>query len=207
MNHPKEWIQEDMPDLNNKIAIVTGANTGLGFEDTRYLSRKGATVIMGCRDLEKGDRAEQLILDEDSNAKLDLMKLDLSSLNSVRNFSASVREKYDHVDILINNAGVMLTPFSRTELYRHSSFVRFFIFYLMRFLSMSAESGSRFALYAATAPEAKGGSLYGPSGRRQTKGFVKEIDLTKEPDVEWFTKENQSRLWKVSEEMTKIEYL
>lgn len=72
---------------------------------------------------------------------------------------------------------------------------------------MSAESGSMFALYAATAPEAKGGFFYGPSGRWETRGFIKEIDLTKEPNVEWFTKENQSRLWKMSEEMTRIKYL
>jgi NAD(P)-dependent dehydrogenase (short-subunit alcohol dehydrogenase family) len=309
MTQPKKWTQEDMPDLNNKVAIVTGANAGLGFEDTRYLSRKGATVIAGCRDLEKGENAKHLILDEDSNAKLDVMRLDLSSLNSIKNFSTSAQKKYDHVDILINNAGVMWTPysrtedgfelqfginylghfaltglllpsivnvkdsrivtmssighrdgkidfddvhfekrkydkdqaynqsklacllfalelndrlkkngystislaahpgFSRTELYRHSSFLRFSIFYLARFLGMSAESGSRFALYAATASEAKGGSFYGPSGKWQTKGFVKEIDLTKEPNVEWFTEENQARLWKMSEEMTKIKYL
>jgi hypothetical protein len=72
---------------------------------------------------------------------------------------------------------------------------------------MSAESGSRPGLYAATAPEAKTGAFFGPNGKGQIKGFPKEIDLSKEPNVEWFTKENQTRLWKISEEMTSIKYL
>jgi NAD(P)-dependent dehydrogenase (short-subunit alcohol dehydrogenase family) len=115
MNKKEEWTQKDMPDLSNKIAIITGANSGIGFEVARYLSRKGATVVMSCRNHEKGEHAKQLILNENSNAKLDLMELDLSSLDSVRNFSTIVQKRYDHVDILINNAGVSVPQFSRTK--------------------------------------------------------------------------------------------
>jgi NAD(P)-dependent dehydrogenase (short-subunit alcohol dehydrogenase family) len=58
MSHPEEWTQEDIPALNSKTAIITGSNTGLGYEDAKQLSRKGATVVMGCRNMEKGTIAK-----------------------------------------------------------------------------------------------------------------------------------------------------
>jgi NAD(P)-dependent dehydrogenase (short-subunit alcohol dehydrogenase family) len=114
MSHQKKWTLEDIPDLTDKIAIVTGANSGIGFEDARHLSGNGATVVMGCRDCEKGHNAKQRILDENSHAQLDVMELDLASLDSVRTFSTCVKDTYDRVDILINNAGLGGTRFSRT---------------------------------------------------------------------------------------------
>jgi hypothetical protein len=103
-----------MPDLTGKVLIVTGANSGLGFESTKALAEHGATVVMAVRNMEKGEKARADILKEVPNAKLDLMKLDNADLSSVQAFAAAFREKYDRLDILLNNAGVMAIPRQET---------------------------------------------------------------------------------------------
>jgi NAD(P)-dependent dehydrogenase (short-subunit alcohol dehydrogenase family) len=109
-----KWTQQDMPDLTGKVLIVTGANSGLGFESTKALAEHGATVVMAVRNMEKGEKARADILKEVPNAKLDLMKLDNADLSSVQAFAAAFREKYDRLDILLNNAGVMAIPRQET---------------------------------------------------------------------------------------------
>ena len=104
-----------IPSQKGRIAVVTGANVGLGYETALALAQKDLTVIMACRDLEKGARARDQILQQAPGAELDLMQLDLSALKSVREFSDSFLKKYDRLDLLINNAGVMMPPFSLTE--------------------------------------------------------------------------------------------
>ena len=108
------WTQQDIPDLSGKVAIVTGANSGLGFESTTELARHGATVVMAVRSKEKGEKARADILQEVPEAKLDLMKLDNADLRSVRAFVGVFKEKYDRLDILMNNAGVMAIPRQET---------------------------------------------------------------------------------------------
>ena len=90
--------------LEGKVAIVTGANSGMGMATVDALSDKGATVIMLCRNEERG-REALLKLTEKRQRKLDLILCDLGDFESVRNFVAAVKEKYDHIDILVNNAG------------------------------------------------------------------------------------------------------
>ena len=109
-----KWTQQDMPDLTGKVLIVTGANSGLGFESTKALAEHGATVVMAVRNMEKGEKARADILKEVPNAKLELMKLDNADLSSVQAFAAAFREKYDRLDILLNNAGVMAIPRQET---------------------------------------------------------------------------------------------
>lgn len=100
-----------MPDLSGKRAVVTGANSGLGFETTRALAAHGAEVIMACRNAEKAEAARAAILAEHPEAQLDIRALDLSSLNSVRSFAAAFQAEYGALDLLFNNAGVMaLSP-------------------------------------------------------------------------------------------------
>ncbi len=108
------WTLDDMPDQSGKLAVITGANSGLGFEASRELARKGATVVMAVRDVEKGQAAADRIAAEIAHAEVDVRPLDLGSLDSVRDFAAAVREKHDHIDILLNNAGLMATPASET---------------------------------------------------------------------------------------------
>jgi protochlorophyllide reductase len=110
----QQWTQNDIPDLSGKVVVVTGANSGLGLECAKTLASKGATVVMTARSLQKGETARQEILQEQPNASLDLMKLDVGDLSSVRAFAAAFKEKYDRLDILLNNAGVMAIPRQET---------------------------------------------------------------------------------------------
>jgi NAD(P)-dependent dehydrogenase (short-subunit alcohol dehydrogenase family) len=109
-----QWTAEDIPNLAGKIVIVTGANSGIGYEMVRALSRKGATVILACRNKEKGEAAIRQIGQECSVAQAKLMQLDLSSLASVRDFAEEFIQHYNRLDILINNAGIMRSPFGKT---------------------------------------------------------------------------------------------
>jgi len=109
-----KWSQYDIPDLTSKVAVVTGANSGLGFESSRVIASRGATVVMACRNLERANRAKAELLRTQPGALLDTMELDNASLDSVHAFSDSFRNKYDRLDILANNAGVMAIPYSET---------------------------------------------------------------------------------------------
>ncbi|MFC1949606.1 SDR family NAD(P)-dependent oxidoreductase [Chloroflexota bacterium] len=110
----KKWTAADIPDLAGKVTIVTGANSGLGFEDARALSARGAAVILACRDTGKGEAALKRILQEHPEAKAELMKLDLADLAAIRGFADEFKDKYDKLDILINNAGLMMCPYMKT---------------------------------------------------------------------------------------------
>ncbi|MBD3629303.1 oxidoreductase [Cyclobacterium sp.] len=105
----------NLPEQNGRIFIVTGANTGLGYENSLSLAKKGAKVIMACRSLEKGNAAKEIIKKEVPKADVEVMEIDLSSLNAVRNFAKAYQSKYDRLDVLINNAGVMMPPYTKTK--------------------------------------------------------------------------------------------
>jgi NAD(P)-dependent dehydrogenase (short-subunit alcohol dehydrogenase family) len=104
-----------VPSQKGRIAIVTGANAGLGYETALALGKLNAKVIMACRNVAKAQSAKQAILAKVPQADLEVMELDLSSLKSVRAFAAAYLAKYDRLDLLINNAGIMVPPFSKTE--------------------------------------------------------------------------------------------
>jgi len=112
------WTAEDMPRLDGKTAVVTGANSGLGYEGTREFAAKGATVVMACRSVQRGeDAADELRADAggEVDGDLDVRECDLASLDSVAAFAEDLRDDYDAVDALCNNAGVMAIPRSETE--------------------------------------------------------------------------------------------
>jgi NAD(P)-dependent dehydrogenase (short-subunit alcohol dehydrogenase family) len=108
------WSAEDIPDQTGKVAIVTGANTGIGYEIARALARKKAIVILACRNSTKGEAALQRILREQSSAKVRFMRLDLADLSSVQGFARDFADSQDRADVLVNCAGVMATPFAKT---------------------------------------------------------------------------------------------
>lgn len=105
----------NIPSQKGRIAIVTGANIGLGYETALGLAKKEMTVILACRNEKKAAAAKQDILKEVPSANIDILQIDLSKLDSVRTFAKNYLSKYTQLDLLINNAGVMVPPFSLTE--------------------------------------------------------------------------------------------
>ena len=114
------WTEADVPVQRGRTAVITGANTGLGFETARVLAARGAQVVLACRDLGQAKEAAVRILSgspaaaEVVPADLHAVRLDLASLASVREAADEIGTAYGPVDLLINNAGVMMTPFGRT---------------------------------------------------------------------------------------------
>jgi NAD(P)-dependent dehydrogenase (short-subunit alcohol dehydrogenase family) len=109
------WTAEDMPSLTDRTVVVTGANSGLGLEGSKAFARKGATVVMACRSVERGESAAEKIRNAVPDATLDVRECDLADLANVEAFADGLHEDYDAVDILCNNAGVMAIPRSETE--------------------------------------------------------------------------------------------
>lgn len=108
------WTEEDVPSQSGKVALVTGANSGIGFETARVLAEKDAHVVMACRNQQKAESAMAAIRGATPSASLTFLPLDLSSLKSVEQASKQFLSEFDRLDLLINNAGVMWLPESRT---------------------------------------------------------------------------------------------
>ncbi|MEV0323205.1 oxidoreductase [Streptomyces sp. NPDC050658] len=111
----QRWTTGRIPDQTGRVFVVTGANSGLGLATTRELARHGAHVILAVRDLAKGERAVAEITAEQPDASLEIHRVDLADLDSVRAFAGHVRADHRHIDVLINNAGVMAPPRSVSE--------------------------------------------------------------------------------------------
>ena len=104
------WATKDMPNLAGRAIVVTGANSGLGFEASRAFAAGGARVIMACRNAAKAESARQRILTEHRGASVEVMTLDLASLASVRRFAGELATRTNELHVLCNNAGVMALP-------------------------------------------------------------------------------------------------
>ncbi len=111
----REWSLIDIPSLEGKVIVVTGGNGGLGYEAVNVFAKRGATVILGSRSVERGQEAHAKIVKETPQADVEVMELDLGDLESVHNFAHAFKQKYDRLDILLNNAGVMTTPYGKTK--------------------------------------------------------------------------------------------
>ena len=105
-----KWTTADVPDQRGRIAVVTGANTGLGYHTAEVLAECGAHVVLAVRNLEKGNLALARIVAANTQADVTLQELDLGSLDSVHTAATALRRAYPRIDLLINNAGVMWTP-------------------------------------------------------------------------------------------------
>ncbi len=296
----KKWDSNDIPDQKGRIAIVTGSSSGIGYETARVLVNKNAEVIMAVRNLQKGKTALDKVKAGCQDADVKVMELDLASLESTRRFAEDYKKNFSRLDLLINNAGVMMPPYSKTadgfelqfgtnhlghfalagllmdlivntensrvvnvsstshksgkidfddldwekrtykkmqsygdskianiyftyelqrkleragsntiavashpgwtgtELQRHVGFIHF----LNRFFSQGIDMGALPTLYAAIAPDVKGGDYYGPGGWLEMKGYPKKVESNKlSHDTEI-----ARMLWKVSEKLTGIEY-
>lgn len=109
------WTAKDIPSQNGRVVVITGANSGVGYESAVALAAKGAQVIMASRSMDKLQRAEQDLLQHAPKAKVDLRRLDLGDLKSVSTFAEEFNASYDRLDLLMNNAGVMIPPYGKTN--------------------------------------------------------------------------------------------
>jgi NAD(P)-dependent dehydrogenase (short-subunit alcohol dehydrogenase family) len=301
------WIASDVPDQSDRTAVVTGANSGLGYITARELARRMARVILACRDKGRGEDAVRRLRREVPNADVELRSLDMADLGSIRSFSDDIHSSYPSLDLLINNAGVMAIPRRETadgfemqlgtnhlghfaltglllpllvdvrgarvvtvssnahkpgkitfeDLQRERHYTRWsaymqsklanllFAYELQRRLSaidaplisvaahpgtsstnlvkpgaggnrvmeklltvgvriigQSDAQGALPQLYAATAPDVRGGEYYGPNGIAENRGYPKRVDSTttsRDPEL-------AARLWSVSQDLTGVGY-
>ena len=112
---PKMVRLNEIKRQDGRVFLITGANSGLGYESSKFLLEKGATVIMSCRDLFKGEKAKQELLKLNFSGKIELVELDLSDLKNVEKTAKFIRNKFDCLDVLINNAGIMAPPKTFTK--------------------------------------------------------------------------------------------
>ena len=111
----EKWTAANIGDQSGRVAMVTGSSSGIGYEAARVLANKNAEVIIAVRNQVKGDAAVGKIKAQNQNADVKVMILDLANLKSIKNFANDFKAKYSKLDLLINNAGVMMPPHSKTE--------------------------------------------------------------------------------------------
>src|SRR5436190_436252 len=109
-NRTGRWTATDVPDQSGRTAVVTGANTGIGYEAAAVLAERGAAVVLACRNLDKAKDAASRISAATPGAAVEVQHLDLSELASVRAAAQELRARHERIDLLVNNAGVMWTP-------------------------------------------------------------------------------------------------
>ena len=296
----QKWDSSNIADQKGKVALVTGSSSGIGYEAARVLANKNATVIIVVRNLEKGNAALEKIKAGYSEADARVMEMDLADLESVRRFAEQFKQEDSRLDLLINNAGVMMPPYCKTvddfelqfgtnhlghfaltgrlldlikstpgsrivnvssgahnygnldfddlhcddrpykkmkaygdskianlyftyelqrkfdkaeynaistashpgwtatELQRHTGLFSF----LNNFFAQGLEMGTLPTLYAAVAPDVKGGDYYGPDGWREMRGYPKKVQSNKLSH----DKDIAAKLWEVSEKLTGVEY-
>ena len=105
-----KWTSDDVPDQQGRLAVITGANTGLGFETAQVLAARGASVVLAVRETDKGKAAAARIAGTAPGANVTVQPLDLTSLDSIRAAAGELRARHPRIDLLINNAGVMFPP-------------------------------------------------------------------------------------------------
>ncbi|MFA5121236.1 oxidoreductase [Zavarzinia sp.] len=108
------WSIRDIPDQTGRLAVVTGANSGLGYHVANALAARGAQVVLACRDRTKAEAAVDAIRANEPDAHVQFRPLDLADLDSVAGFAAAMAADFGHIDVLVNNAGVMALPLTRT---------------------------------------------------------------------------------------------
>jgi NAD(P)-dependent dehydrogenase (short-subunit alcohol dehydrogenase family) len=295
----QQWTENNIPDQTGRVAIVTGANSGIGWDTARALAQKGATVIMACRSMPKANASAEQIKALKPAGKVVVMPLDLGDLDSVRKFAAEFGANYDRLDLLINNAGVMAPPYGKTtqgyeqqfginhlghfaltgllldllnrtpgarivtvssgahqigdinfddlnwerrypamRAYGQSKLANLLFTYELQrrltaggqqtlavaahpgwtatnlqqhagafqllnpILAQTTDMGALPTLYAAIAPDVRGGEYFGPGGLWEMRGYPKKVASNARSQDEALA----HRLWKVSEELTQVTY-
>ena len=110
----KKWTEADIPDQRGRTVLITGANSGIGFEAARALAEHGASVVLGCRNRGKADEAAAKIAEASTGGTTEILEMDLADLKSVEKAAKEFLANHEKLDILVNNAGLMATPEQRT---------------------------------------------------------------------------------------------
>lgn len=110
-----KWDAMQLPSQYGRVAIITGSNSGIGYETALALAKKDAKVVMACRNVPEAEKAKSKIIETYPDAQIKVMKVDVSSLSDVKNFASQFQNEFDRLDLLINNAGIMMSPYRVTE--------------------------------------------------------------------------------------------
>jgi NAD(P)-dependent dehydrogenase (short-subunit alcohol dehydrogenase family) len=177
------WTKNNMPDQTGKTVIVTGANAGIGFETALAFYEKGANVILTCRSLEKSEQTLQKMQQQPGAGTLETAVLDLSSLALVKQFAGDFIQKHRQLHLLINNAGVMIPPASKTTEGYELQFG-------VNFLGHFAVTGYLYPLLNAT----PGSRVVTLSSLAYLRGVIDFDNLRSEKDYEPMREYSQSKL-------------
>jgi NAD(P)-dependent dehydrogenase (short-subunit alcohol dehydrogenase family) len=158
-----KWTPREIPPQQGRLAMITGANSGIGYQAARYLARAGATVILACRNADKGEAARAKIAAANPAANVQVRILDVADLDSVRRFAAEFLSEGRPLDLLINNAGVMALPARRTtpqgfEMQFGTNHLGHFALTGLLLPALLGQAGSRVVTVASIAH--KGGTLH-----------------------------------------------
>lgn len=194
----KRWTTSDIQPQTGRVAIVTGANSGIGFEAAKALAVAGATVVVACRSIERGQAAQTALREAAPKATIDLLTLDLADLGSVRRFVEAFRERYVRLDLLINNAGVMM-PKERIEtadgfeLQFGTNHLGHFALTMQLLPMLTEAEGSRIVNVASSAQNFGGFDLDDLQWTKRSFNRMKSYGASKIANM-LFTKELQRRL-------------
>lgn len=111
----EQWTTENIPDLTGKVVIITGGNSGIGYEAAKEFARKGAQIILASRNKNKAKAALSRIQTEIPGFRAEIYQLDLADLKSIKQFTDTFKKKYNRLDVLLNNAGIMMVPYGKTK--------------------------------------------------------------------------------------------
>ena len=149
------WTERDIPDQSGRVVIITGANSGIGFDAARALAEHGAHVVLACRTRTKAEDAKQRMLRTAPSAVIDIVDLDLSDLSSVHEAAEQVTRDHERIDLLIDNAGVMAMPNQRTadgfEMQFGTNHLGHFAFTGLVLPSLTSVDGSRVVIVSSGA--------------------------------------------------------
>jgi NAD(P)-dependent dehydrogenase (short-subunit alcohol dehydrogenase family) len=177
------WITKNIPDQTGKTIIVTGGNAGIGYETVKALYQAGALVIMASRDLGKAQKAADSIKTADGKGRLETAELDLEDLDSIKNFASKFTLTHNKLDVLINNAGVMIPPLSHTP----DGFEQQFG---VNFIGHFALTGSLYSILKAT----HGARVVNVSSMAYLHGTINFDNLKAEKDYDAMREYCQSKL-------------
>ncbi|WP_299574739.1 SDR family NAD(P)-dependent oxidoreductase [uncultured Williamsia sp.] len=156
----QRWTEQDVPTQAGKVAVVTGSNTGLGFDTARVLADRGAHVVLAVRDPAKGEDAVERIRSTVPDADVSVQQLDLGSLESVRKAADELRGRHPRIDLLINNAGVMIPPKEITpdgfELQFGTNHLGHFVLTGLLLETLTGTAGSRVVVVASLGHKLRG---------------------------------------------------